>query len=243
MAEKRPYIFTLGGKPRMIEAISPSAVVRFALGADLTELRPATGKEVTGWIRAGKTIEDSTAPAAAPTAAPTPAADPNAAVVMGVDFSVEPDTVTSAGISFAADGFKVDDASWTADDAWKWVSEQPMVDGIADKFNPRMCWKAMQRDGKMDVEDFDAMREAIPTFAEALAWDTPLPPLAKGEKRSQQSEGPNVAGFRETLLKNGPKGMSFDVVVAAIGEQKRRELYVTGESAPAEPEADTTAAG
>jgi hypothetical protein len=56
MADLKPFLIHLGGEERIIEAVNLGVALVHAV-KDLTKAKPATGTEVTRFLRAGKTIE------------------------------------------------------------------------------------------------------------------------------------------------------------------------------------------
>lgn len=141
----RPYYIVHNGVPRMIEASSPAQAVRHAVGAAITELRPARGGEVLAWQKSGKPFEDANAPQ------PAPEADedlPTKGKGWGNDGYTHADV-----IAFVQEKMGVDDSTVMTDEQSK---------AMAILHTARVA-------DQLTLEQYDELRPLCRAFTEALS--------------------------------------------------------------------------
>lgn len=188
MAATRPYFLVFKGEKHIIEAPAAANAVQHVVGADISELRPARAAEVTAWVRAGNPIPVAGEEAAA------------SSVIPGGDVA----TQTPAGDAVVS----LDRDGWDERDALIWVQEQ---EGFTESAAACQAWGRISSSKRMTLKNFDIIRGAAPSFAEAVAYATTgAPPTDVEQIRASLEENP----------------MSIDDLVEAIGEAKRRDLYV-----------------
>lgn len=207
--QTRPYFITINGVDRMVEATNPAGAVRHVVGAAVTELRPARGAEVAAWVRANRTIEIAGQKAAES----SPGDTTNGAAQSG-------EVIAPAGESEAIvpEGETVVDETvpvFMPEDAKAWLATQICTKGARTEFD------RVLGSGRMTLEQFDIIRTGCAAFADVLV-----------EAVNGAGTGPAICTVDDLRAQFEDDPATLEFVVGAIGEAKRRELFVTGEAVP-----------
>lgn len=217
----RPYFIILNNKEHMVEAATQAAAIQHLIGDAVSELRPARATEVLAWHRAGKPVQ--TAGVKAPNAAVSePGGEPlrdafldqmnNQLASQANDGAVVVGATENAGgvadeVPQAVDPQSIIDSTVKFDggDAVHWLEQ---FKGFNNK-SVRSTWDSIVASGRMTLEQFDAMREAVGGFTSALAFDRTKPeaPIGVGGLRSRLEEEP----------------MPIEAIIERIGEAVARE--------------------
>lgn len=150
-ANARAYFITYKGLRRLVTASGPAVAATHVVGADITELRPASGAEVNQWYRAGHAVDV--------------AGEKDRTLTPGVIVVAVPDPSTPTGQDVTA----MVAGSFSTDDARDWLimslreAEENVRHGGIEIFDQ------MARRGTMERHDLSALRLIAPDFVDAIA--------------------------------------------------------------------------